>query len=55
MVLWRSKMPSILIETGFLSNKTERVYLTSEEGQSELALAIAKSVDDYKKQVEKTK
>ncbi len=55
MVLWKSKMPSILIETGFLSNKAERAYLTSEAGQEELALAIAKSVNEYKNQVEKTK
>jgi N-acetylmuramoyl-L-alanine amidase len=55
MVLWKSKMPSILIETGFLSNKLERIYLTSEAGQNALAAAIAKSVDDYKKQVEKSK
>lgn len=55
MVLWKSKMPSILIETGFLSNKAERNFLISESGQNQLALAIAKSVDDYKKQVEKAK
>jgi N-acetylmuramoyl-L-alanine amidase len=52
MVLWKSKMPSILIETGFLSNKTERAYLTSESGQKELAVAIAQSVNTYKKQAE---
>lgn len=55
MVLWRSKMPSILIETGFISNKKERDYLISEDGQNELALAIAKSVEQYKKQVENLK
>lgn len=55
MVLWRSKMPSILIETGFISNKVERQYLTSEEGQQELSKAIAKSVEQYKKQVENLK
>lgn len=55
MVLWKSKMPSILIETGFLSNKKERTYLTSEKGQDELALAIAKSVQQYKTSVEKNK
>jgi N-acetylmuramoyl-L-alanine amidase len=55
MVLWRSKMPSILIETGFLSNKSERSYLTSHDGQTELAKAIAKAVLDYKKSVETMK
>ncbi len=52
MVLWRSKMPSILIETGFLSNKSDRTLLTSESGQMELAEAIAKGVSEYKKNVE---
>lgn len=55
MVLWRSKMPSILIETGFISNKKERAYLTSTEGQAEIASAVAKSVEQYKKQVENLK
>jgi N-acetylmuramoyl-L-alanine amidase len=55
MVLWKSKMPSILIETGFLSNKQERAYLTSESGQAELAGAIAKAVANYKKRVEASK
>lgn len=54
MVLWRSKMPGILIETGFISNKNERAYLTSQSGQDSLATAIAKAVQEYKKQVEKT-
>jgi N-acetylmuramoyl-L-alanine amidase len=52
MVLWRSKMPSILIETGFLSNKTDRSLLTSQDGQTLLASAIARGVSDYKKSVE---
>ena len=39
-VLWRSTMPSILVETGFLSNKEEETYLASEKGQAELALAL---------------
>jgi N-acetylmuramoyl-L-alanine amidase len=55
LVLWKSKMPSILIETGFISNKSERLFLTSSEGQHQVALAIAKSVNDYKNQVEKAK
>lgn len=53
MVLWKSKMPSILIETGFLSNAKERTYLTSDSGQVVLAQAIAKAVKQYKTSVEK--
>jgi N-acetylmuramoyl-L-alanine amidase len=40
LVLWRSAMPSILVEAGFLSNKEEEAYLASEKGQAELALAL---------------
>lgn len=55
MVLWKSKMPSILIETGFLSNSKERGYLTGSKGQDELSEAIAKSVQQYKTSVEKVR
>lgn len=55
MVLWRSKMPSVLIETGFLSNKNERSFLTSEEGQDALAKSIALSIQEYKSKLEASK
>ena len=40
MVLYRSAMPSVLVEAGFLSNKDEETYLVSEKGQTELATAM---------------
>ncbi len=40
LVLWRSAMPSVLVETGFLSNKAEETYLASAKGQAELATAM---------------
>ncbi|MDR0368867.1 MAG: N-acetylmuramoyl-L-alanine amidase [Bacteroidales bacterium] len=40
MVLWRSAMPSVLVETGFLSNKEEETYLASAKGQAALATAM---------------
>ena len=40
LVLYKSAMPSILIETGFLSNKQEEAYLASEKGQTELSVSI---------------
>ena len=52
VVLWKTKMPSILIETGFLSNKKDRDYLSSEIGVNEMAGAIAISVFEYKKSYE---
>ncbi|HLW63599.1 MAG TPA: N-acetylmuramoyl-L-alanine amidase [Flavobacterium sp.] len=49
-VLHSAFMPSILIELGFLSNKEEGAYLTSEAGKNELARAIANAIIDYRKQ-----
>lgn len=48
-VLDASYMPSVLIELGFLSNKTEGGYLNSTKGKQEMANAIAKAILDYKK------
>lgn len=50
MVLHKTAMPSILIEMGFISNKTEGTYLNSEEGQNEIAKAIADAIMNYKKE-----
>ncbi len=52
LVLWKTKMPSILIETGFISNKKDREYLSSEAGVNEISGAMTKSVVDYKKSFE---
>lgn len=52
-VLYRTTCPSILIETGFLTNKTEEQYLTSNEGQQDYAKAIFNAFEDYKNTVEK--
>jgi N-acetylmuramoyl-L-alanine amidase len=52
-VLYRTTCPSILIETGFLTNKTEEQYLTSYTGQQEMATAMLNAFDDYKFAVEK--
>lgn len=48
VVLWRSTMPSVLIELGFISNPSEEKYLTSAEGQDYLASAIYRAFRDYK-------
>jgi len=52
LVLYRTTMPSILIETGFLSNKNEEKFLTSEKGQQDVALAIYKAFEQYKTGIE---
>lgn len=47
LVLWKTKMPSVLIETGFLSNKQDRILLTSKSGVDKIVNAIANSVADF--------
>ena len=44
-------MPSVLVETGFLTNKEEGKYLNSKKGQAEMALTIANAIIDYKNKV----
>jgi N-acetylmuramoyl-L-alanine amidase len=36
VVLWRTTMPSVLIETGFLTNSTEEKFLAGDDGQDSL-------------------
>ncbi|MDR3297129.1 MAG: N-acetylmuramoyl-L-alanine amidase [Prevotellaceae bacterium] len=48
LVLWKTTMPSVLIETGFISNAEEEKYLNSEEGQNEIAEAILLALGEYK-------
>ena len=50
MVLHKAYMPRVLIETGFISNMEEGDRLNSEEGQQEIAQAIANAIIDYKKE-----
>lgn len=48
MVLHKAYMPRVLVEMGFISNAVEGVVLVSEEGQNDLAQAIAKAILKYK-------
>lgn len=50
MVLHKAYMPRVLIETGFISNPTEGNLLNSEEGQNEIAQAIADAIVSYKRE-----
>ena len=47
IVLHQTYMPSVLIETGFLTNKKEGPYLNSSAGQSKMADAIVDAIRDY--------
>ena len=52
LVLWKTTMPSVLIETGYISNPDEEKFLNSEAGQSKLAMSIFNAFTDYKNQIE---
>jgi len=43
-VLKNSECPSALLELGFMSNESDRNYLTSEDGQWEIAQAIYRAI-----------
>ena len=48
LVLRKTSMPSVLIELGFLSNRTEERFLASKEGQKELAQSIYRAFSNFK-------
>lgn len=49
VVLKQTTMPSVLVETGFMSNSDEEAYLLSGVGQQKLANAILKAFSSYYK------
>lgn len=51
MVLYKSYMPSVLVETGFLTNKNEGAYLNSKKGQLEMAKEIANGIISYRNSI----
>ena len=46
-VMHNTYMPSVLIETGFLTNKIEGKYLSSKKGQKEISTSIVHSIENY--------
>jgi N-acetylmuramoyl-L-alanine amidase len=51
-VLQATGMPSILVETGFLTNKEEEEYLNSNKGQDEIVTDIVEAFRKYKQSIE---
>ncbi|MFT4153640.1 N-acetylmuramoyl-L-alanine amidase family protein [Parafilimonas sp.] len=51
-VLQATAMPSILVETGFISNPEDEDYLNSTDGQQEICSAITNAVMHYKNALE---
>ena len=52
LVLARTSMPGVLIETGFITNPSEEKYLMTDYGQSVIASAIFRAFRDYKATIE---
>jgi N-acetylmuramoyl-L-alanine amidase len=52
-VLYMTSMPSVLVETGFITNPDEEKYLASETGQEYIASAIYRASRDYIYQLDK--
>ncbi|MFD2245994.1 N-acetylmuramoyl-L-alanine amidase family protein [Pontibacter ruber] len=52
LVLWKSYMPSVLIEAGFLTNPTEEKFLNDKAGQSYMASGIYRAFKEYKQELE---
>ncbi len=52
LVLRETTMPSVLIETGFLTNRVEENFLSTQSGQELMATSIFNAFQDYKKVVE---
>ncbi len=48
-VIHQTAMPSVLIETGFITNKEEGDYLNSAKGQADVSMSIFDAIMDYKK------
>jgi len=53
LVLWKTAMPSILIETGFLTNANDETYLSNKTNQTYMASGIYRAIKEYKTELEK--
>lgn len=48
LVLWRTAMPSVLTEMGFMTHKGDRDYLHSEVGQKQIAKSLFDAFSEYR-------
>lgn len=53
-VLWRTYMPSVLTELGFLTNPKEEQFLGSTKGQDYMASGLFRAFREYKDEIEGT-
>jgi N-acetylmuramoyl-L-alanine amidase len=52
LVLYKTTMPSVLIETGFLTNPGEEKFLADNDGQIRMANAMFSAFEKYKSELE---
>lgn len=52
VVLYKTATPSVLVESGFLSNQAEEKFLGTEDGQDLIASGIYRAFKEYKSEVE---
>lgn len=52
LVLWRSTMPAILTEIGFMSNAKDRAVMITKDGQAKIANRLFTAFCNYKKMYE---
>lgn len=53
LVLYKTTMPGVLVETGFITNENDEKFLMSEDGQAYLASAIYRAFKAYKEEMER--
>jgi N-acetylmuramoyl-L-alanine amidase len=54
LVLRKTTMPSVLVESGYLSNTSDDQYLSTDHGQKQIAKAIFNAFVEYKSEMEGT-
>ncbi|MDR1671899.1 MAG: N-acetylmuramoyl-L-alanine amidase [Bacteroidales bacterium] len=52
LVLWKTTMPSVLVELGFASHAEEEKFLASKEGRKQLAVSLFDAFCIYKKKID---
>ncbi len=52
VVLKETTMPSVLVEAGFLSNRSEEAFLFTDAGQTAIAGALANAFSEYRREME---
>jgi N-acetylmuramoyl-L-alanine amidase len=52
LVLYKTAMPSVLIENGFLTNENDQRFLSSDAGQASMASSIYRAFKSYKSELE---